>query len=322
MSNDAIRQFRPLSELNLMDNFLFHAMLMQEDIGEEFCRILLKTILGKEVRKVKITPQKELLGVDTMLHGIRMDAYIEDVSGSDAVDANILPDIYDIEPNQIYEKETLPRRLRYYHGLIDTQVLASGADYDKLPNVIIIFILPYDPFGKNRMVYTFQNQCIEDSTVNYQDGMLNMILYTKGTEGNPSQALKDMLHYIEKTTADNVTNQEIGNVHRLVDKVKSRKEVDISYMKSWEWDKFNRRLGKEEGWRAGRAEGLEEGRAEGLEVGRAEGLEVGRTEGIQALITTCLNLNVSREDILTQLKQNLSLDEASALEYLEKYYQQ
>ncbi len=111
-----------------------------------------------------------------------------------------MPDIYDIEPNQIYEKETLPKRLRYYHGLIATQVLAGGADYDQLPNVVIIFIL------------------------------------------------------LEKTTADNVTNQEIGNVHRLVDMVKSRREVDISYMKSWEWDKFNRRLGKEEGWRAGRAE--------------------------------------------------------------------
>lgn len=38
MSNDATKQFRPLSELNLMDNFLFHAMLVQEDVGEEFCQ--------------------------------------------------------------------------------------------------------------------------------------------------------------------------------------------------------------------------------------------------------------------------------------------
>ena len=37
---------RPLSELNLMDDFLFQEMLAQEDIGEEFCRILLSTIHG------------------------------------------------------------------------------------------------------------------------------------------------------------------------------------------------------------------------------------------------------------------------------------
>ncbi len=294
MSNEATRQFRPLSELNLMDNFLFRTMLMQEDVAEEFCRILLKTFLGREVRKVKVIPQKEIPGIDTNLHGIRMDAYIEAISGSDAIDADIIPDIYDIEPNKIYEKETLPRRIRYYHSLIDAQLLASGMSYEKLPNVVTIFVLPYDPFGKNRMVYTFQNQCVEDDAVAYDDGASNIILYTKGTQGNPSQELQDMLHYIERTTADNITNQEIDNVHRLVDKVKSRKEVDLSYMKSWEWDKYNQKIGWEEG----------------------------REEGIHALITICQNLNVSREDILKQIMENMSLEEAIALEYLDKYYKQ
>ena len=45
-----------------------------------------------------------------------------------------------------------------------------------------------------------------------------------------------------------------------------------------------------------------------------------REEGIQALITSCRNLNVSREDILEQLMDNLSMDKEKALEYLEKYY--
>ena len=292
MRNDTGMQFRPLSELNLMDNFLFHAMLTQEDVGEEFCRIILKIILGKEIRRVKITPQKDIPGIDTNRHGIRMDAYIELVPEGDALDADIIPDIYDIEPNKIWEKETLPKRMRYYHSMIDASVLASGAGYDKLPNVVTIFILPYAPFGKSRMVYTFRNQCVEDREIIYEDGSLNMILYTKGTEGNPSQELKSMLHYMEKTTADNAIGSELGNVQRLVERVKARKEVDLSYMKSWEWDAYNRKLGKEEG----------------------------REEGIQALITSCRNLNVSREDILEQLIANLSMDKVKALEYLEKYY--
>lgn len=73
--------------------------------------------------------------------------------------------------------------MRYYHGLIDTQLLDSGIEYDKLPNVVIIIILPYDPFGKNRMVYTIQNQCVEDAAVPYNDGAKKIFLYTKGTEG-------------------------------------------------------------------------------------------------------------------------------------------
>ena len=34
---------RRLEDLNLMDDFLFQEMLMQEDTGEEFCRILFPT---------------------------------------------------------------------------------------------------------------------------------------------------------------------------------------------------------------------------------------------------------------------------------------
>ncbi|MBQ7934017.1 MAG: hypothetical protein IJ327_04440 [Lachnospiraceae bacterium] len=80
MSNVTTQSFRPLSELNLLDDFLFQEMLAQVDIREEFCRILLKTILGKPIRRVRITPQKNVLGIDTQSHGIRLDAYIQDVS--------------------------------------------------------------------------------------------------------------------------------------------------------------------------------------------------------------------------------------------------
>lgn len=50
--------YRPLEELNLIDDFLFQEMLTQEGDGEEFCRILLSTILGKTIRNVRVVPQK------------------------------------------------------------------------------------------------------------------------------------------------------------------------------------------------------------------------------------------------------------------------
>lgn len=180
----------------------------QKGDGEEFARILLSTILGKPIRKVKV---------------------------------------YDVEPNNKYEKESLPRRMRYYHALIDTQILASGVDYNRLQNVIIIIILPYDPFDQNRMVYTIQNQCVEKSTISYDDGAKKIFLYTKGTEGNPSQELKDMLKYIENSTQNNITNPNIESIHRFVEKVRRNKEVGINYMKSWEHDKWMRDKGREEG---------------------------------------------------------------------------
>ena len=158
-------QFRPIEELNLIDNFLFHTVVTQGEDGEEFCRIVLSTILGKTIRKVRVIAQQSILGLDTDLHGIRMDAYVEDITeeavlpGCEMADAQIVPDVYDIEPNKGYEKNTLPKRMRYYHGLIDAKQLDAGVDYDKLPRVVIIVILPYDPFGKNRMVFSCYGIC-------------------------------------------------------------------------------------------------------------------------------------------------------------------
>ena len=266
MNNEAttknVRTFRRLEDLNLIDNFLFQQMLMQEEDGEKFARILLSTILGKKIRNVKITSQKNILGIDTDKHGIRLDAYIEDVSDADnpdLADAEIIPDIYDIEPNNSYEKETLPKRTRYYHGLIDTQLLATGAGYDKLPNVIIIVILPYDPFDQNRMVYTIRNHCHEVPNLPYDDGARKIFLYTKGTQGNPSQSLKDMLKYIQESTKENVTNEDIASIEQLVNKVKHKKEVGINYMKSWEVEEMARKQGYQDGFDEGFNNGFNDG---------------------------------------------------------------
>ena len=270
------RSFRKLEDLNLIDNFLFQQMLQQKEDGEEFARILLTTILNRPIRKVRITSQKNILGLDTDKHGIRLDAYIEDVSDSlnpDLADIELVPDIYDMEPNNTYEKETLPRRTRYYHGLIDTQLLASGLNYSKLPNMIIIVILPYDPFDKNRMVYTIQNHCIEDPSIPYDDGAKKIFLYTKGIEGSPSQELKDMLKYIEKSTKDNVTNQSIASIQELVDKVKKKKEVGVNYMKSWEMEELARTAGYKDGFNEGFNDGFNDGFTDGFNDGLNDGIE-------------------------------------------------
>lgn len=281
-----IRRFRKLEELNLIDNFLFQEMLSQKEEGEEFARILLSTILERDIRKVRIIPQKNILGADMDQHGIRLDAYIEDVSDEldvAAADAEVIPDIYDIEPNNTYEKESLPKRMRYYHGLIDTQFLSSGMDYGKLPNVVIIVILPYDPFGKNRMMYTIKNGCAEDLSVPYDDGARKIFLYTKGKEGKPSQKLSDMLKYIEKTTNNNVTNQDIESIQQLVEKVKRKKEVGINYMKSWEVEKMIREEGYTEGYGSGYDSGYDSGYSSGqdrVNLLTIKLSEAGRTDDI------------------------------------------
>ena len=285
-----------------MDNFLFQTIVTQGEDGEEFCRILLSTFLGKSIRNVRVVAQQSILGFDTDRHGIRMDAYVENIPdeeelpGCDMADAKIIPDIYDIEPNNDYEKDTLPKRMRYYHGLIDTKHLNAGVDYEQLPRVSIIVILPYDPFGQKRMVYTIKNQCVEDPSVSYEDGARKIFLYTKGTEGNPSQSLRDMLKYMEDTRLENVTNEDIHRIHEFVEKAKHRKEVGINYMKMWEERRLIQR------------EALAEGRAEG------------RAESIGVVIETCQDLHETKEDTTVRLEKSFKISKEEALEYIKKYW--
>ena len=56
-----------------------------------------------------------------------------------------------------------------------------------------------------------------------------------------------MLKYIEKSTKDNVTNQDIASIQELVNKVKRKREVGINYMKSWEMEELARKQGYAEG---------------------------------------------------------------------------
>ena len=42
---------------------------------------------------------------------------------------------------------------------MDSRILAKGQHYKNLKNVLIIFIVPYDTFGENRMMYTPSKAC-------------------------------------------------------------------------------------------------------------------------------------------------------------------
>ena len=58
----------------------------------------------------------------------------------------------------------------------------------------------------------------------------------------------------------------------------------------------------------------------GLEQGLERGLEQGIAQGIRALIQTCRELGVSREDIAARISKNFEIDEDTAQEYLQKYW--
>lgn len=214
---------KKLEEMNLLDDFLFGSVVTYPEIGEKFVKSLLKIIFGREFKRLSVTAQKVYYGADSDLHGARLDVYMEPEEDSEEQAC-----VYDIEPDQkdsLADRKMLPRRMRFYHGKIAARSLNAGADYDELKNVMIIMIMPYDPFGLNRMVYTVKNRCVEVPEMAYEDGAGTLFLYTKGTMGIPNEAVKQLLRYMEESTCENAVNEELRKIHRMVETVKKDPEV-------------------------------------------------------------------------------------------------
>ena len=239
---------KKLEELNLLDDFLFNAMMTYPEMGEKFTRKILKLLFNKEFRNLKVIAQKSYGGLNTDLRGARLDVYVESDDSAE-IDASEDASIYDLEPDKNDKAKYIaafPQRIRFYHAIIDSRSLKSGEDFGKLKRVYVIFICNYDPFGYDRVKYTIRNMCVEEPEMPYDDGAQTTVLYTKGTKGDDiSEELRQFLNYMENTTQTNAVNDTLKDIQKMVDIVKRDGEVSLSYMKGFERDTIMYEKGQE-----------------------------------------------------------------------------
>ena len=144
---------KKLKDLNLMDDFLFQAVMTYPDIGELFAQRILELIFHRQFRNLTIVAQKVYGGMDTNLRGARLDLYVEK-NDCTKMDAAYDSSIYDLEPdrnNRVSMVKAFPKRARFYHATIDRHILKSGEEFGNLKNVYVIFLCNYDPFGYDHM---------------------------------------------------------------------------------------------------------------------------------------------------------------------------
>ena len=238
-------EMKPIEEMNVIDDFLFSEIMADEKNGLEVCRLILSCVLKREVKNIHFIAQRTVPGVSEKSHGIRLDAYVEEENGDDI-------NVYDIEPDKQSSKKTgLPKRSRYYGDLIDIQLLNKGIDYDKLPELVTIFILSYDPFGENSMYYEAGTVIKTHPHLPYNDGVRRIYLYANGElskeDNKDEHALKNLLRYINESTQANVTDDNTRKLDDIVSRTKTRKDIGIRYMKSWERERELKKEGREEG---------------------------------------------------------------------------
>lgn len=145
-----MRRKHRLKELTIKDNFMFGAVMMDE----ENCKGLLERVLEIPIERVEVSREKSIV-YHPEYKGVRLDVYAKDEHQSH----------YNVEMH-VERKAALGKRSRYYQSQMDMELLLSGEDYSELPNTYVIFICDFDPFGEEKYRYVFEMQCKESKHTN------------------------------------------------------------------------------------------------------------------------------------------------------------
>ena len=141
---------------------------------------------------------------------------------------------FNMEMQNSTTDDNLPKRARFYQGLIDTPILKSGREtkYKHLPSTVIIFITREDILGKDLAEYTFTEQCEEVAGLRLEDGTKKIFLNM--TSKNGRKDLVSLLQYMKETTIENpnilVKDARIVELDEIVNEVKESDEWEAVQM--------------------------------------------------------------------------------------------
>ena len=263
---------KTLQELDLKDDFLFAKVMQDVDI----CKDVLQEILGIPIERVELLETQKVIDIAYDSRGIRLDVYVQDENQS----------VYNVEMQQSV-KRNLPKRSRYYQGLIDLELLQKGSDYKLLNRSFVIFICTYDPFEAGRHIYTFEHICLEDHDIHLEDQTTRIFLNTEKTMEDVDNEMRAFLAYIKQSTEQVAMQSEsklVRRIHKKVKDVKQNPEMEVEYMTLLERDR--------------------------------EKIEEGRQQGIQVAVQIMKECDLTKEQMREQLIQKYQLLTEEAEEYL------
>ena len=216
---------------------------------------------GGEIGRLRVVAQRAFGGRDEGFRGARLDVLAEE----ELMDVLADPSVFDIEPDNnddVVSLKDLPKRVRFYHAIIDSRCLKKGEGFGKLKRVFVIFVCSYDPFDRGRMVYTIRNMCEEVPEMEYDDGLRTVFLNTKGDGAGVPEELAALLRFMEDTREVNAVNDVLRELLEMVRVVKEDGKVTVAYMKSFEIEQMWINKGIEQGISQGISQGIEQGRSE------------------------------------------------------------
>ena len=255
--------------LDISNDFLFGKVMQNPDL----CKELLQRILPDlNIERIEYPELQKSIKEGAESRGIKLDVYIKD-------DKNI---VYNIEMQASGSKE-LPKRSRYYQGMVDLQLLEAGdKSYMKLNKTYIIFICTFDLYGKGRHIYTFENICKEDNSLSMGDEATKIFLNSDSDMDDVGKELRAFLDYVKGIK---VTNDDF--IDRLEEAVKRAKAN-----KKWRRDYMT------------------------MEMLERVKFEEGLDEGIRGTVSALKKLNIPLQNILAIIQEEYKLSLETAKKYI------
>ena len=202
---------KPFEELTISDDFMFCKVLEHESL----CKGFLEMLFGAEIEKITYLSSQNSITTNSGAKTVRLDVLVKNEAGTS----------YDIEM-QVANQYNLPKRMRYYQAALDISFLDQGYSYKTLNDSFIIFICLFDPIGKNRAIYTFENICVEDKTIPLQDGIKKIILNANAFNTTDNKDLQGFLQYVK---TGKITTDYTGRIEQMIQTVKQNELARREY---------------------------------------------------------------------------------------------
>ncbi len=203
---------KAFEELQIKDDFMFSVIMR----NPKFCKPFLERILGIKISRIEYPKSQETIDISADAKSVRLDIYVEDEKEI----------VYNIEM-QTTENRNLPKRTRYYQGMIDLNILEKGDNYKDLKRSFVIFVCTFDLFGEGRHIYTFENRCIQNPDLGLGDDTTKIILNTKGTMDDVTLEMKKLLDFIDGKEPDDDFTRELDEA---VQSVRKNEKWRLDYM--------------------------------------------------------------------------------------------
>ena len=178
-----------------------------------------------------------------------------------------------------------PKRARYHLGMLDSNTLNPGENFDKLPETYVIFVTRDDTLGLNLPIAHI-DRTVQETSTQFKDEA-HIIYVDASREDEKTELGRLMSDFNRKNASDMQTNAlakriwELKETEKGVEHMcKEMEEIHADGIR--EGFEEGKEIGREIGIEVGKKEGIEAGRKEGIEAGRKEGIEAGRKEGIEA----------------------------------------